>query len=99
MEFETDVNLQRIKGFNERIGDRFKEEHLHRDEAKPSLDDWGDLYEEDEDFLAEFYKVFHNTDVKEADDEFDPDSFDHYLHMEVAIDRGGEHPECAKVVK
>ena len=60
---------------------------------------WGDLCEDDEDFMAEFHKVFDNDDVKEADNEFDPDSFDNYLHMELAIDRGSDHSAFTKVTK
>ena len=43
--------------------------------------------------------MFDNPDVAEADDSFDPDAFDQYLNMELAIDRGGEHPQFAKVTK
>jgi len=99
LELQTDANKQRIKSFNDKIADRFKEEHLQYDGDKPNLDDWGDLYEDDEDFVAEFYKVFDNDGVKEADDEFDLDSFDHYLHMELAVDHGREYLEYARVTK
>ena len=47
----------------------------------------------------EFNCVFDNEDIAEADDEFDPDSFDHYLNMELSIDRGGDHPQFARVTK
>lgn len=99
LELQTDANKQRTKSFNDKIADIFKEGHLQFDGIKPDLDDWSDLYEDDEDFIAEFYKVFDNNGVKEADDEFDPDSFDHYLHMKLAIDCSREHPECARVTK
>ena len=43
--------------------------------------------------------MFDNDSEKEVDDEFDPNSFDHYLHMKLAIDYGREHPEYARVTK
>ena len=99
LELQTDANKQRTKSFNDKIADRFKDRNLQFDGDNPDIDDWGELYEDDEDFVSEFYKVFDNEDVKDADDEFDPDSFDHYLHVELAIDRGSEHPEHARVTK
>ena len=99
LELQTDANKQRTKSFNDKIADRFKDTNLQFDGENPDIDDWGQLHEDDEDFVSEFYKVIHNDNVKEADDEFDPDSFDNYLHMELAIDRGNEHPEYARVTK
>ena len=61
--------------FNTKIADKFKEGRLSTDGDKPELTEWADLLEEDEDFAAEFNRLFDNTDVVEADDEFDPDSF------------------------
>ena len=66
---------------------------------KPKLEDWEALLEEDDDFAEEFNRLFDNGDVLEADDEFDPDSYDQYLQIELAIDRGGECPEFARVIK
>ena len=85
--------------FNNKIADKFKEGWIATEGDKPSLQEWADLLEEDEDFAAEFNRVFDNEDIAEADDEFDPDSFDHYLNMELSIDRGGEHPQFARVTK
>jgi len=50
-----------------------------------------DLLEDDKEF------GYMNPDVVEADEQFDPVSFDGYLDMELAIDRGGEYPEFARV--
>jgi hypothetical protein len=44
-------------------------------------------------------RVFNNPEVEEADDSWTPDSYDGYVNMELALDRGGEHPEAAKVTK
>ena len=37
--------------------------------------------------------------MKEDDDRFTPDSYDNYINMELALDRGGEQPEYARVKK
>ena len=43
--------------------------------------------------------VITNDDIPEADDEFDPESFDNYVNMEIAIDRHDDGPEFARVTK
>ena len=99
VEQQTDSVRQRMSEFNRYIQDKFKEGRLAVDGDKPVLDDWAELLDDDEDFAAEFNRLFDNPDVAEADDSFDPDAFDQYLNMELAIDRGGEHPQFAKVTK
>ena len=96
LEKQTDENKEKIKVFSDKIIHIFR---LSVDGDKPKLEDWADLLEDDQDFVDEFNWLFDNPDVPEADDEFDPDSYDHYLNMELAIDRGGENPEFAKVTK
>ena len=99
LELQTDVNKRRTKSFDDKIADRFKEGHLQFDGDKPDLDDRGELHEDDEDFIAEFYKVFDNDGVKEVYNEFNPNSFDHYLHIELALDCGRENSEYIRVMK
>ena len=66
----------------------------------PQLEDWEQLLEDNKDFSAEFNRLYDNSDVSEADDTFDPDSFDSYLNMELNVDQGGrEHPQFARVTK
>ena len=43
--------------------------------------------------------MFDNTDVKEDDDQFTPESYDNYIKMEPALDRGGEQPKYARFKK
>ena len=43
--------------------------------------------------------MFDNTDVKEDYYRFTPDSYYNYINMELALDRGGEQPEYARVKK
>mmetsp|Transcript_4573 Transcript_4573/g.7102 ORF Transcript_4573/g.7102 Transcript_4573/m.7102 type:complete len:82 (-) Transcript_4573:2530-2775(-) len=80
-----------MKEFQDKISTIFKETRLAVDGDKPDLDDWVDLLEDDKEF------GYMNPDVVEADEQFDPVSFDGYLDMELAIDRGGEYPEFARV--
>jgi hypothetical protein len=99
LEKSTDVNKARIVKFDEEIAERFKEERLAKNGDKPDPEDWAALIESDPDFAEEFARTFDNPDVKEADDSFDPDSFDHYLNMEIQLDRPGDGPELARVTK
>lgn len=99
LERQTDAVKTRMKRYEEKIAAKFKEGHLATDGDRPRLEDWGDLLHDDEDFAAEFARLYNNPAVSEADDDFDPDAFDNYLNTEVAIDRGGEHPQLARVTK
>ena len=99
LEKQTDAHKERMKEYSDKIAAKFKEGRLSVDGDKPDLADWEDLLDNDPDFAEEFGRLFDNADVPEADDEFDPDSYDHYLEMELAIDRGGEEPEFARVTK
>ena len=40
-----------------------------------------------------------NEDIPEADDIFDPEEFDNYINMELALDRHNYGPEFARVNK
>ena len=60
---------------------------------------WKDLADGNEDFQNEFSRVFDNTDVKEDDDQFTPDSYDNYINMELALDWGGEQLKYERVNK
>ena len=101
LEQQTDANKERMKSFNSRITDKFKEAPLTVDSGEiPQLEDWEQLLEDDKDFAAEFNRLYDNLDVPEADDTFDPDLFDTYLNMELNVDQGGgEHPQFARVTK
>jgi hypothetical protein len=99
LEKTTDVNKARIAKFDQDVAERFKEERLAMTGDKPDLQAWSAIIESDPDFAEEFAKTFNNPDVKEADDEFDPDSYDNYLTMELLMDRPGADPELARVTK
>ena len=50
---------------------------------------WAELVKYDKDFQSEFSKLFYNPAVKEADEEFTPDSYNNYVNMRLTLDRGG----------
>jgi hypothetical protein len=99
LEKSTDVNKSRIIKYDAAIAERVKEEPLSKPGDTPDPADWSQLIESDPDCAEEFARTFDNPDVKEADDEFDPDSYDGYLNMELLLDRPGGQPELARVTK
>ena len=100
-EKQTDVVRKRIKNFSDKIADKFKDDRLFSLEPnqKRNLDDWSDVLETDPDFADEFNRLYDNTAVPEADDTFDPDTFDSFIGMELSVDRGDVHPMHTKVTK
>ena len=88
-----------MHNFTQAIAVRFKEEITVDKDNKPTIDKWSE-FQDDQDFKDEFQRVFSSEDVPEADDEFDPDSYDNYINMEVQLDKTGEdHPQLARVTK
>ena len=64
--------------------------------------DWsGHPFDNDPDFINEFQTVISNKEIKEADEEFTPDTFDdRYLNMELTLPKGDDpNPQLAKVMK
>jgi hypothetical protein len=78
------------------IADRYKEGWLY---SRGDLEQWSEPLKTDPDFAEEFAQTFNNPDVPEADDSFDPDSYDSYLGMEIALDRDGQERQLACVSK
>jgi hypothetical protein len=99
LEKSTDVNKARILQFDQAIAARFKEERLAKQGEKPDPASWAEIIEADPAFAEEFVRTFDNPDVPKADDAFDPDLYDNYLNMEVQIERPGDGPELARVIK
>jgi hypothetical protein len=96
----TDAVRERMDAFTRKVADRYKEGRLYARGDKPDLDQWTDLVENDPAFAEEFGKTFSNPDVPEADTVFDPDCFDGYIGMEIAMDTGpDDEPQKARVVK
>jgi hypothetical protein len=99
LEKQTEANQQRIAAYDTAIAGRFKEGRLVTAGGKPDLAAWSKLLETDPNFAEEFAQTFDNPSVPEADDEFDPDSYDSYLNMELALERDDTTLEFAKVTK
>ena len=66
---------------------------------KPNIELWEDLAGDDKIFHEEFARVITNEDIPEADDIFDPEEFDNYVNMELALYRHNNGPEFARVNK
>jgi hypothetical protein len=63
------------------------------------IDDWDDPAF-DAEFVQEFGWTISNPAIKEADQEFTPDTFDEtYLNMELALPREGGEVQFGRVVK
>ena len=89
LEKGTEANIARMQDFQEKINVRFKEDSEIIPQSHPSIDDWSE-FKDDQDFMEEFQRVFSSDDIQDEDDSFDPESFDQYINMEVALDREGE---------
>ena len=74
MEIEKtmDANRTRMTEYDNKIAERFQEERLAKTGDKPDPVDWAELIQADPDFAEEFTRTFDNTEIKEADQEFDP---------------------------
>ncbi len=60
---------------------------------------WADLTDNNEDFQDEFFKVYGDENVKEADYFSSGIMENGYLNMELALPRDGEEPVFARVTK
>ena len=98
LELETDENKAIFAEFDKSIAARFKEDVRKYNAEKPDLEHWAD-FANDPDFVEEFQKVMDNPDIPEAED-YTPEVLeDTYVNMELALDRGGDAPEFARVRK
>ena len=92
-----DDSKQSFKVFDKAIKEIFHEKFSEEafadlNSTKPTMEMWAKLAEDDKDFQSEFNKLFDNLDVKEADKEFTPYSYDNYVNMELTLDQGGDRP-------
>ena len=102
---QTEQCKKRFSLYDKRIAERFNEnyidaDYLQNNNDKPAVELWEELADDDGLFYEEFTCVVINSDIPEADDTFDPDSFNNnYFNMEVGLDRQGEGPEFARFTK
>ena len=99
LELSTEPVKAIFKEFDDRIAKKFKTEPMGYDRDKPNQEDWADLINDDPDFRDEFYKIYNNDAIKEADDYTAETLDDTYLNMEVALPRDSDGPEYAKFTK
>ena len=101
---QTDTNRKRFENYdtaiNERLHELYTQESLSAHSSdKLTMEMWKDLADGKRDFQKKIAIVFDNTDVKEDDYQFTPDSYDNNIKTELALDRGGEQPKYARVKK
>ena len=100
---QIDSTKSRLQEIDTAITDRLNDEaHILIEGGKSQPYDWSDHpFDEDIDFFEEFHSVVSNSEIKEADEEFTPDTYDDwYLNMELAVQRGDNpNPQYAKVTK
>ena len=78
---EYDASMKRV------LGDGAE---LPLDGQKPDPEQWADLLESDEDFREEFFKVYEDSNIPEADKYTPEIGDDSYLNMELALPRDGD---------
>ena len=97
LETQTAENKEQFRLFDISIHELFKDEIIVTEGAKPNPASWEEIIVDDPDFGEKFQRNIKEKDLPEADDSFTPDSYDGYLHMELAFDRGDNSPSFAKV--
>ena len=104
LEAQTEQCKKRFEVYDIAIVERFNEVYIEGNfidipNNKPNIELWEDLAGDDETFHEEFSRVIKNEDIPEADDIFDPEEFDNYVNIELALDRYDDGPEFARVNK
>jgi hypothetical protein len=105
LELETDKVQEIFSEFDADIKRRIGDNDFPVDTDKPDPEMWADLRTTDADFREEFFKVYEDTTVKEADDtpprEYTPEIADRqYVNMELALprdDADADGPTFARV--
>ena len=99
LELQIDEIKSIFEELEKKIATKLKHEQGYLGD-KPDPNDWSDLIEDDPDFKEEFYKVFNNNDIPQADDDTSPEILDDtYVNMELALARGDDGPQFARVTK
>ena len=104
IESQTEQCEKRFEVYGRAIADRLNEVYIEGNfidtpNNKPNIKLWEDLAGDNKIFHEEFDRVITNEDIPEADDIFDPEEFDNYVNMELALDRHDDGPEFARVNK
>ena len=100
LESEISENQLMLLEFDEEIKCRIKNDDFTVDGYLPAPVKWADILEDDEDLREEFYRIYQDKDIPEADGVFTPEILDDtYMNMEVALPRDTEGPDFACVTK
>ncbi|KAI2495086.1 Reverse transcriptase (RNA-dependent DNA polymerase) [Fragilaria crotonensis] len=104
LEMQLEENKTRMKDFSEQLTERIVggNDIVAEDENGNvilEIDDW-DNPAFDSEFVEKFGRTINDPTIKEADQDFTPDSFDDtYLNMELALPREGGEVQFGRVVK
>ena len=103
LESQLEENKTRMQSFTNQLAEQIGENDIVvQDEDGNNMlnvDDWDDPAF-DPDFVQEFGRTINDPTIREADQDFTPDSFDDtYLHMELALPREGGDVQFGRVVK
>lgn len=115
LELQTDEVKATFKAYDDRLMDIMRDGNFPDIGDKPDPELWADLIDTDEEFREEFYKVYQNPAIEDADvktarwrdgnqssapDTVSPGIMDEeYLRMELALPRDGDGPSLARVKK
>ena len=103
LETQLEENKTRMKDFSEHLTVRIGGNDIVAEDENGNIileiDDWDDPAFDSE-FVEEFGRTINDPTIKEADQDFTPDSFDDtYLNMELALPREGGEVQFGRVVK
>ena len=102
LERQEETNKRRMTAFDDAVKGLFRDyNHVINDGSKPEPYDWSTHpFDDDPDFQEEFDNAVNNTEIKEADELFTPDTYDQYLQVELALPQGDSlEPRLAMVTK
>ena len=99
LEMQTDDVKETFKAYDIELARRVGVDDFPTEGDKPDPELWADLRDKDADFNEEFFKVYQDSGLPDADiDEPTPGIADaELLSMELALPRDGEGPELARV--
>ena len=97
-DIETDVMKQLCGTLYKAMQEKFKDDIITKQGELLTLEQYPE-FAEDEEFLEEFKRVLSNEEIAEADDEFNPYSFDTYINMEVESYQGQDNPHRERAIK
>jgi hypothetical protein len=105
LELQTEEVKATFKEYDDAINTILRNDEFPVEGDKPDPEVWADLAATDEDFREEFFKVYADAGIKDADVTAEPEETspgimdEEYLRMELALPRDGDGPALARVKK